>query len=327
MCCLISPAHQHITCRVVRHSSHYDIIEKCVGHLVHLSYFWAKSIAMYSTLISAADLAGHLNHPKWVVLDARFYLNDTGKGRREYEEGHLPGARYVHLDEDLSGPILPGKTGRHPLPDPAKMARAFGRLGISSSVQVVVYDQGGGGIASRAWWLLRWLGHEKAAVLDGGWAHWMNNGLPVTTDIPNVQAKRFQSDLQSGWTVTANEAGVMARSEGQMLVDSREAVRYRGEQEPIDPVAGHIPGAINMPFGENLENGRFLPADVLRRRFEAAGGDTPPESIAFYCGSGVTACHNMLAYAHAGLGMPLLYPGSWSEWITDANRPVARELP
>jgi thiosulfate/3-mercaptopyruvate sulfurtransferase len=281
---------------------------------------------MFTTLISAQQLAGHLNDPNWRVIDCRFSLADTEAGRRAYAQGHIPGALYAHLDEDLCAPIIPGQTGRHPLPDKDFMTQKFSSWGIDESVQVVAYDDKTGMVASRLWWMLRSLGHTRVAVLDGGFAgldgparcalfRWMFR--PSSRE--SFQSGASNCDRHSGpkrWTASG-------RTPPFVLVDSREAFRYRGESEPIDPVAGHIPGALNAFFMENLdEEGRFLPAEQLRQRFLPLLDGRPAEQSVFYCGSGVSACHNLLAIAHAGLGDAGLYAGSWSEWITDPQRPV-----
>jgi thiosulfate/3-mercaptopyruvate sulfurtransferase len=287
----------------------------------------AKSLylhTMFTTLISAQQLAGHLNDPNWRVIDCRFSLADTEAGRRAYAQGHIPGALYAHLDEDLCAPIIPGQTGRHPLPDKDFMTQKFSSWGIDEGVQVVAYDDKTGMVASRLWWMLRSLGHTRVAVLDGGFADW--TALPeasVSLDVPIVEPRKFHPGAQIGQVFSADDVERIRQDAAFVLVDSREAFRYRGESEPIDPVAGHIPGAVNAFFMENLdEEGRFLPAEQLRQRFLPLLDGRPAEQSVFYCGSGVSACHNLLAIAHAGLGDAGLYAGSWSEWITDPQRPV-----
>lgn len=277
-----------------------------------------------TTLVSAQTLARHLDDPAWVVVDCRFSLADPSAGERAYAEGHIPGARYAHLDRDLSSHITP-TSGRHPLPDPPGLAARLGAWGIDSRTQVVAYDDAGGAFAARLWWLLRWLGHGAAAVLDGGIAAWTAAGGPLQSAAPTPRARSFQPRLQAGaWLDAAAVAAGLA--EGTLrLVDARTQERFRGEVEPIDPVAGHVPGAINRPFQRNLAaDGRFRPADELRAELEAAAGGGAPEAVVHMCGSGVTACHNLLAMEHAGLAGSRLYAGSWSEWIRDPARPVAR---
>ncbi|NJM13751.1 MAG: sulfurtransferase [Synechococcaceae cyanobacterium SM1_2_3] len=277
----------------------------------------------HNTLIDAATLNAHLDDPRWIVMDCRFNLADTEAGRQAYQHSHLPGARYAHLDEDLSSPITP-TTGRHPLPDPARLAHKLGEWGIDRQSQIVAYDDLGGMLAAaRLWWLLRWLGHEACAVLDGGFAAWRRDGLPVTAEAPVIQPRLF--DAQPDDRLWLSSEQVQALTPDQAVLDARGAARFRGEQEPIDPVAGHIPGAINLPTDGNLTaDGRFLPTVELRARFDAALAGRPPAQIIHSCGSGVTACHNLLAMEAAGLSGSRLYPGSWSEWIRDPERPIAQ---
>lgn len=278
---------------------------------------------MYTTLIPPADLYRNYQRPDWVIVDCRFDLADTEAGRRAYREAHIPGARYAHLDDELSGEIVPGTTGRHPLPAADEAARVFGRWGIDDEVQVIVYDDKGGGIAARLWWMLRWLGHEAVAVLDGGWQAWQSAGYPVDQKTVRPQARTFTARVRHDLLVDAADVERFRRSSEYVVVDSRTPSRYRGEEEPIDPIAGHIPGAINLPFADNLTAGHFRSTDELGHRFEKAIGNKDSDQVIFYCGSGVTACHNILAFQHAGKGEARLYPGSWSEWITDPRREVA----
>ena len=276
----------------------------------------------HDTLIDAATLHAHLDDPHWVVVDCRFSLMDTEAGRRAYQESHLPDARYAHLDEDLSSLITP-ITGRHPLPDPYQLARMLGEWGIGPGTQVVAYDDMGGMLAAaRLWWLLRWLGHEAVAVLDGGFPAWQRAGLPLTAEAPAVQPMVFHDRPDDRlWLTTAR---VQALPAEKVLLDARAAARFRGEMEQIDPVAGHIPGAVNLPTADNLTaNGIFLSRAELRVRFAAVLGERPPTAVVHSCGSGVTACHNLLAMEAAGLRGSRLYAGSWSEWIRDPNRPIA----
>lgn len=273
---------------------------------------------MYTTLISVSDLAGL---PDDVLrFDCRHQLGDPAAGRRAYAAGHLPGAYHLHLDADLSGEIVPGRTGRHPLPAAADFARLMGRYGLLATTQVVCYDDVGGGIAARAWWMLRALGHDAVAVLDGGLPAWTAAGYPLEegeTTYPRPYADPPDHLCSTNFPGTCARARVstVADDADQRLVDSRTAPRYRGEHEPIDPVAGHIPGAVNLPWPDNLTEGHMKPPEVLRARF--AGLAASAAHNVFYCGSGVTACHNILAYAHAFGDLPRLYAGSWSEWITD----------
>jgi thiosulfate/3-mercaptopyruvate sulfurtransferase len=279
---------------------------------------------MHSSLISTADLAARLADPSLVVIDVRHDLGQPDAwGEAEYRRAHVPGAQFVHLDRDLSAPKT-GTNGRHPLPSVEVCAALFGRLGIDASKQVVAYDQGPGAYAARLWWMLRWLGHRAAAVLDGGYTVWLREGRPVTSDVPAVVPVSFSARP----TVPAVEVAAVAAglsSPSMLLVDARGRERFRGDVEPIDKVAGHIPGAINRPYTDNMTaDGRFKPAAELRADFAALIGSRAPSTIVHTCGSGVTACHNLLAMEHAGFGGARLYAGSWSEWSADPARPIAR---
>lgn len=276
---------------------------------------------MYSTIIDPQTLFNHLNDPQWIIVDCRFNLADPAAGYEAYRQSHIPGAVYAHLDYDLSGPPVTD-SGRHPLPTAQALTSLFSRLGIDRSKQVVAYDAAGGGnAAARLWWLLRYMDHHAVAVLDGGWQAWQSAGFPVTVGEESNPAATFEGQAHRSWLVLADEVPFTP-----LLIDSRDPARYRGETEPIDPVAGHIPGARNYPYSRNLdENGRFLPPDQLREQLQEILGTTAPAHVAFYCGSGVTACANLLALAHAGLGNGRLYAGSWSDWISDPERPIGRE--
>ncbi len=277
------------------------------------------------TLVDVTTLREKLDDPTWRVVDCRHNLMAPEAGREAYRQAHIPGAVYAHLDEDLAGPITPA-SGRHPLPEPAELARTLGRWGINRQTQVVVYDDAGGAIAARLWWLLRWLGHRSCAVLDGGWQAWTAAGAPVTDAVPQIEPVEFA--IRHGDSLAwVDEAYLLMNlhSHRDLVIDARAAPRYRGEVEPIDPVAGHVPAAVNLPFDGNLdENGRFRPPQALAQRFQAVLGDRGPGSAVHMCGSGVTACHNLLAMEVAGLTGSRLYPGSWSQWIRDPDRPVAR---
>ena len=278
----------------------------------------------YTTLISIADLATHLDDAGWVICDCRHDLADTEAGRRAYAESHIPGARFVHLDEDLSAPKT-GRNGRHPLPDPDAFARRLGELGIDGSKQVVAYDASGGPYAARLWWMLRWLGHDAVAALDGGWNAWAKAGNPVTARLPAIKATSFTAHPREGLARDAKSIAAGIGKPVPLLIDARAPNRYRGENETLDPVAGHIPGAANRFFQLNLDaGGSFKPPSALRQEFEALIGAKAPPDIVHYCGSGVTACHNLLAMEIAGLSGSRLYAGSWSEWCSDSSRPVAR---
>jgi thiosulfate/3-mercaptopyruvate sulfurtransferase len=283
----------------------------------------------YTTLIQASELAALLPDarkpdPDLVILDCRHDLARPDWGDTAYAQAHIPAAMQAHLDRDLSGPIT-ATSGRHPLPDPHLLASKFGAWGIDSTVQVVAYDQGNGAFAARAWWLLRWLGHANVAVLDGGFAAWQEAGLPVSTERPGRAPRTFVPQPDSAATLSAADVQQgLARGE-IVLVDARSADRFAGENETIDPVAGHVPGASNHPFARNVDaRGRFLPAPALRELWERTLAGREPTAVVSMCGSGVTACHNLLALEIAGLPGARLYPGSWSEWIRDPARPVAR---
>lgn len=278
-----------------------------------------------STLVSCELLAAHLDDPQWRVFDCRHLLSDVGYGARAYAEGHLPGASFLHLDRDLSAPMN-GRNGRHPLPDPRQLADRLGAAGVSGSTQVVVYDDAGGMVAGRLWWLLRWLGHERVAVLDGGIGQWLKEGLPLSTAVPAPAPVRFTDDITlRDWVLSADEVQANIGSGALCLVDARAADRFHGENETLDAVGGHIPGARNRFFRDNLDaQGLYRPAAELRREFLALFAGADPAQAVMYCGSGVSACHNLLAMEIAGLPAARLYAGSWSEWCSDPARPVAR---
>jgi thiosulfate/3-mercaptopyruvate sulfurtransferase len=277
----------------------------------------------YSTLISTEALAAHLDDPAFVVVDCRHDLADPSAGERAYRAGHVPGARFMHLDRDLSG-ARTGRNGRHPLPAVDALAGVFGRAGIDAARQVVAYDQSTGAWASRLWWLLRWLGHDAVAVLDGGLDRWRAQGRAVTAETRPPHPARFVPKPPAA-TASAEEILGHLNDGALLVIDARGAERYRGDVEPVDPVAGHIPGARNRPYSENLaRDGRFKPPEALGSEFRALLGETPASAVVHQCGSGVSACHNALAMAIAGLSGSRLYPGSWSEWVADPARPVAR---
>ncbi len=274
---------------------------------------------MPTTLIDCATLQGSLGRPDWIVVDCRFDLADTTAGRRAYLDAHIPGAPYADLDVDLSGPKRAG-AGRHPLPAAQRMREVFGRLGIGPRAQVVTYDAAGGTLAAaRFWWMLRYMGHDAVAVLDGGWAAWLATGSPTEAGDRRVAPVHFEGEPRSERIVSID-----AVRHARPLIDARDPARYRGEVEPIDPVAGHIPGAANHFCRNNLDaSGNFRPREELRAMLGPLL-ESAPGPATFYCGSGVTACHNILASVHAGYAEPRLYPGSWSEWCADPSRPVAR---
>ncbi|WP_042302779.1 sulfurtransferase [Paraburkholderia kururiensis] len=279
----------------------------------------------YTTLISAANLKERLDAAPGSVLifDCRFDLADPASGEAAYAAGHLPGARYLHLDRDLSG-SKSGSNGRHPLPDRAKLVGTLAAYGLNEGQQVVAYDAQGGAFAARLWWLLRWLGHDSVALLDGGLQAWQAAGFPLANDAPPASGGTFKSGAPLQSTVDAQALLRNLTQREQLVIDARSPDRYRGENETIDPVGGHIPGALNRFFKDNLgADGRFKSAHALREDFAALLAGTAPDRVVLQCGSGVTACHNALAMEVAGLHGATLYPGSWSEWCTDASRPVA----
>jgi len=280
-------------------------------------------MTMYTTLVDVATLQRHLDDPSWLVVDVRHQLSDTAYGERAYAAAHLPGAVFLHCDRDLSGPPN-GRNGRHPLPDPARLAARLGEIGIGPATQVVVYDDAQGMIAGRLWWLLRWLGHDAVALLDGGWQAWQAAGGTLTDLLPTLQAAEFIA-FEGLPPVRAEEVLERIETPGMPLIDARAPDRFRGENESLDPVGGHIPGAVNRFFRDNLQaDGRFKPAAELRADWLATLAGALPEQVVHQCGSGVSACVNMLAMEIAGLPGSRLYAGSWSEWCADPGRPVER---
>jgi thiosulfate/3-mercaptopyruvate sulfurtransferase len=276
----------------------------------------------FGPLVDATSLARELGRSDCIVVDCRFTLTDSAAGRAAYHRGHIPGARYAHLDDDLARRPRAGE-GRHPLPERERFAATLGRLGIGRDDAVVAYDEGSGAIAARLWWLLGWVGHSRRAVLDGGFSAWQEAGLPVEQTEPEVLAHRYEAGTSRSEEVVATDELAAGLAAGDLLVDARAAPRYRGEQEPIDPKAGHVPGARNRPFSANVApNGRFRqPAELRAELTELLAGRSPDRLVAM-CGSGVTACHLLLAMEVAGLCAGRLYAGSWSEWIRDPSRPI-----
>jgi thiosulfate/3-mercaptopyruvate sulfurtransferase len=277
------------------------------------------------TVVDVATLASHLGTPDWIVIDCRFELADANAGWQAYACEHIPGAFHAHLETDLSDMGKFG-LGRHPLPDPGMFSAVMGRFGIEPDSRVVCYDDAGGALAAaRAWWLMRTSGHRAVAVLDGGWKAWRAAALPVAADKPVLSHGIYPSRWDvSRFLLDAVELAQGLTAGERLLIDARAAPRFRGEVEPIDPRAGHVPGAVNRPFSDNLDaGGLFKPVDALRREFLALLGDHRPEHVVHMCGSGVTAAHNLLAMEHAGLTGSRLYAPSWSGWITDPARPVA----
>lgn len=280
----------------------------------------------YRTIIGVEELRPHLGDPDWAIVDARFKLADLHQGHLDYEAAHIPGAVYAHLNDDLSGPIFKGVTGRHPLPSIDKASQVFARMGIDSTVQVVAYDDLCGALAAvRVWWLLHWLGHTAVAVLDGGWQQWVKSGYDVRNGVETRPERLFTPRPRDGMFVTAEQVEAVRLDPKYKLLDARSADRFKGQNEIIDPVPGHIPGAVSAQYGGNLNtDGTFRSPDSLRLRYKRLLGEVPAENAVVYCGSGVTAVHDILAMELAGLGEARLYAGSYSEWITDPKRPVEK---
>jgi len=276
----------------------------------------------YGTIIGAQDLLVRGPPPDWVLVDCRFDLADPGWGEAAYRLGHVPGAQFAHLDRDLCGAVT-SDTGRHPLPGWSRFAERLGQWGVRTGTQVVVYDQHNGAYAARLWWMLRAIGHDKAALLDGGWSAWLRAGGAEETQVPPLRSGCYRARPGSGWVTSGGLQRELAGG-ACLLVDARAADRFRGECEPIDRVAGHVPGAVNCPYTGNLSaDNTLLPAAQLTNRWRGLLNGRAPGTVVHMCGSGVTACLNLLAMEVAGLGGSRLYVGSWSEWITDAARPVA----
>ena len=279
---------------------------------------------MPTLLVSTQELVSQLGDASIVICDCRHDLMDLEKGRRAYAEGHIPGAHFLHLDDDLSGKKT-GQNGRHPLPDIDAFAKKMGSIGIDSGKRVIAYDDAGGPYAARLWWLLRWLGHDQVAVLDGGINKWLTEGRSVDRSVPTSTPATFVAQRKAGMTVDADFVVANIEQPTAIVIDARAPERYRGDTEPIDPVAGHIPGAVNRVFKNNLNaDGAFKTAAALKQEFAQLLGAKPPGQVINQCGSGVTACHNLFAMEIAGLSGSKLYPGSWSEWCADPARPVAK---
>jgi thiosulfate/3-mercaptopyruvate sulfurtransferase len=275
---------------------------------------------MHTTLASTQELAGH---PEWRLFDCRYDLAKPELGEAQYREAHIPRALFAHLERDLSAPKT-GKNGRHPLPDPGAFIAWLGQQGLESSDQVVCYDAGNGAMAARLWWMLRWVGHKAVAVLDGGLAQWLAEARPVTAEVPRYAHCSYPVNARRV-AAAVDLSEVERQRERMFLLDARAPARFSGAQEPIDPVAGHIPGAHNRFNIENLTpQGIFKDKESLKSEFLKILGDRNPSEVVHYCGSGVAACHNLLAMDIAGLHGGRLYAGSWSEWSADPNRPIAR---
>ena len=275
-------------------------------------------------LVSTDTLASHLDDPEWVIFDCRHDLNDPEKGVRLYRAQHIPGADFAPVDTVLSGPKT-GTNGRHPLPDPNAFTDFLARHGVSETSMIVAYDDVGGQYSARLWWMARWVGLQRVALLDGGFPKWISEGRPVNAEVPVTRAATLRARPSPAMAWTAADVQQRLGEPSLALVDARAAERYRGEVEPFDPIAGHIPGALNRFYQENLHEDLTLrPAAELKREFEALIGERRPENVGHHCGSGITACANLFAMEYAGLRGSKLYPGSWSEWIADPSRPIAK---
>jgi thiosulfate/3-mercaptopyruvate sulfurtransferase len=274
-----------------------------------------------NALVTTDELA---QHPDWRIFDCRHDLANPALGEQQYLEGHIPGALFAHLDRDLSG-AKTGSNGRHPLPDAKSFIGWLGRQGLKPADMVVCYDNGPGAMAARLWWMLRWAGHEQAAVLDGGLAKWLREDRPMTAEVPSFPAAPYPGKTKG--SMHASLALVEKKLKRAVLLDSRASARYRGEQEPIDPVAGRIPGAKNRFNNDNISaDGTFKKPELLRSEFESVLAGRDPGDVINYCGSGVAACHNTLAMEIAGLTGSRVYIGSWSEWSADPTRPISRSV-
>jgi thiosulfate/3-mercaptopyruvate sulfurtransferase len=277
----------------------------------------------HTTLVSTEVLATHLEDPAWAVFDCRHDLAKPDASAQAYAQAHILGARFVHLDRDLAAPTT-GRNGRHPLPDPQLFARTLEAAGVDATKQVVAYDDKTGVYAARLWWMLRWLGHDNVAVLDGGYAKWTREGRAVTGAVPEPAPAQFSGNPRA-LSIDADDVLRSLHNPDRILLDARSAERYRGENETLDPVGGRIPGSVNRWFRENVHrDGCFKPAAELRQTYTAILGGLPPDAVVHTCGSGVSACHNLLAMEYAGLQGSRLYPGSWSEWCSDPARPAEK---
>jgi len=280
----------------------------------------------YETIVECEVLNEHLDDPDWVVVDCRFDIQLPDRCEREYRQAHISGAVYAHLDRDLSSRAIRGFTGRHPLPEPGAITRAFSGWGIGAGTQVVAYDESSGALAAaRLWWLLKWAGHDAVAVLDGGWKAWGAKGLSYSTGVETRKPREFTGSFRPEMAMSAGQVLQVLGDHEWVVLDARSADRYQGRGETIDPVPGHIRGALSAPWQANVTEDGFLKPQVdLAARFEPLIGARPGSQVVVYCGSGVTAAHDALAMVRAGRGMPRLYPGSWSEWITDPSRPIVK---
>lgn len=280
---------------------------------------------MYTTIIQTDELKNRPGDKNWLIFDCRFDLSDASKGHKAYTKSHIPGAVYAHLDGHLSSPITPS-SGRHPMPDLQKLVEWLASCGLTEQSQVVVYDDSFGAMATRLWWLLKCLGHQSVALLDGGWQAWESREFDVDSRLPKLKGSDFQASFDGSCVVSTAQVLANLNTHEFQLIDVRAHERFIGKSEPIDPVAGHIPAAINIPLTENLgENGFFKTPEKLIQLYAELNAHWSTENQVFMCGSGVTACHSVFALALAGFNLPRIYAGSWSEWIRDPSRPVATE--
>ena len=278
---------------------------------------------IYKTIISADDLKNNLSNQNFIIFDCRCDIKDTGYGIKAYTEGHIPNSIFVDVDADLASEKT-STTGRHPLPDVNILSEKLSQWGFSNNKQAIIYDDAGGAFASRMWWILKWLGHDKAAVLDGALGGWMASGGKLTTENTIFERSTFTPSLRDEMHVQIKEVEDAQYKMDKLIIDARSKERYLGIKDPVDPVAGHIPGAISSPLGQNLDKkGHFKSAEELKHNFNKVIGETSSSDIISMCGSGITACHNILALELAGISDVKLYVGSWSEWITDKSRPIA----
>jgi thiosulfate/3-mercaptopyruvate sulfurtransferase len=280
-------------------------------------------VFMASPLITTTQLAAQFDDKNLIIVDTRHDLMNASFGRDAYAASHIPGAIFMSIDDDLAAQKN-GKNGRHPLPTPDAFAKTLGTKGIGNTSKVVVYDQGSAMFVGRLWWMLKWLGHDNVFILDGGFAQWQKENRAVESTTNTRAATTFFASENASMRLSINETATTLGDATRRIIDARAPERYRGEVEPVDPVAGHIPGAFNRPFPTNLRDGVFKPADELKREFEVLLAGRAPEHIIHQCGSGVSAIANIIAMEHAGLSGSKLYAGSWSEWCQDASRPVAK---
>ena len=279
---------------------------------------------MHTTFVSTGLLEAHLNDRSWLIADCRYNLKDEQWGREQYAASHIPGAVFVNLGHDLAA-ARTGTNGRHPLPAIDAIAATFARLGIGDATQVIAYDQDAGAFASRLWWMLRYLGHDAVAVLDGGFARWMREGRSVAGGNETRPAATFTPRVRGEMRMMAEEVMARLGDPSMLPIDARSPERFEGQPDPLDTVYGHIPGARNRYYRDNVAaDGTMRPAAELKAEFERVLGNRSPNDVVMYCGSGITACHNLLAMEHAGLGGARLFAGSWSEWEADPERPVER---